>query len=60
LVLIPLGSVLLYLKIGNSKAMLPQQQQGEGAEGFGVLRSEAALQELEAKLVNCGESGWTG
>lgn len=46
--LIPLFSVLLYLKIGNVNAMLPQQ--GESAEGFGVLRSEAALQELEAKL----------
>ena len=59
-VLIPLGSVLLYLKIGNSKAMLPQQQQGERAEGFGVLRSEAALQELEAKLVKLPENpdGW--
>ena len=59
-VLIPLGSVLLYLQIGNFKAMLPQQQQGEGAEGFGVLRSEAALQELEAKLVKLPENpdGW--
>ncbi|MFA6972351.1 MAG: c-type cytochrome biogenesis protein CcmI [Gallionella sp.] len=59
-VLIPLGSVSLYLKIGNSKAMLPQQQQGEGAEGFGVLRSEVALQELEAKLVKLPENpdGW--
>ncbi len=58
-VLIPLGSVLLYLQIGNSKALLPQQQ-GEGAEGFGVLRSEAALQELEAKLVKLPENpdGW--
>jgi cytochrome c-type biogenesis protein CcmH len=50
-VLIPLCCVLLYLKIGNVNAMLPaQQQQAEGAEGFGVLRSDAALQELEAKL----------
>lgn len=59
-VLIPLGSVLLYLQIGNFKALLPQQQQGEGAEGFGVLRSEAALQELEAKLVKLPENpdGW--
>ncbi|MDO8208119.1 MAG: c-type cytochrome biogenesis protein CcmI [Gallionella sp.] len=58
--LIPLGSVLLYLQIGNFKALLPQQQQGEGAEGFGVLRSEAALQELEAKLVKLPENpdGW--
>lgn len=59
-VLIPMGSVMLYLGLGNSKALLPQQQQGEGAEGFGVLRSEAALQELEAKLVKLPENpdGW--
>ncbi|MDD4930307.1 MAG: c-type cytochrome biogenesis protein CcmI [Gallionella sp.] len=58
LVLIPLGSVLLYLQIGNMKAMLPQQ--GEAAGDFGVLRSEAALQELEAKLVKLPENpdGW--
>ncbi|MDP1872009.1 MAG: c-type cytochrome biogenesis protein CcmI [Gallionella sp.] len=58
--LIPLGSVLLYLQIGSLKAMQPQQIQGEGAEGFGVLRSEAALQELEAKLVKLPENpdGW--
>lgn len=58
-VLIPLASAGLYAVLGNSKAMLPQQQ-GEGAEGFGVLRSEAALQELEAKLVKMPENpdGW--
>lgn len=57
-VLIPLGSVLLYLQIGNPGAMLPQQ--GGGAEGFGVLRSEAALQELEEKLAKTPENpdGW--
>jgi cytochrome c-type biogenesis protein CcmH len=58
-VLIPLGSVLLYLKLGNQKAMLPQEQHAE-AEGFGVLRSEVALQELEAKMVKLPENpdGW--
>lgn len=58
--LIPLGSVLLYSVLGSSKAMQPQQQQNEVAEGFGVLRSEAALQELEAKLVKLPENpdGW--
>lgn len=50
-VLIPLASVLLYLKIGNVSAMLPPDQlQAESAEGFGVLKSDAALQELETKL----------
>lgn len=48
-VMLPLASILLYIKIGNINAMLPQQQSGT-AEGFGVLRSEAALQELEKKL----------
>ncbi len=58
-VLIPLTSVSLYTLLGNSRALLPQQQ-NEGAEGFGVLRSEAALQELEAKLVKMPENpdGW--
>jgi cytochrome c-type biogenesis protein CcmH len=58
-VLIPLGSVLLYLKLGNQKAMLPPEQHAE-AEGFGVLRSEVALQELEAKMVKLPENpdGW--
>lgn len=50
-VLIPLASVLLYLKIGNVNAMLPPDQlQAESAEGFGVLKSDVALQELETKL----------
>jgi cytochrome c-type biogenesis protein CcmH len=59
IVLIPLCSVLLYLKIGNSQAMLPQAQHA-ATEDFGVLRSEAALQELEAKLAKTPENpdGW--
>lgn len=58
-VLIPLGSVLLYLQLGHPKAMLPQEL-GAEAEGFGVLRSEVALQELEAKMVKLPENpdGW--
>ena len=58
-VLIPLCSVLLYLKIGNVNAMLPPDQ-AESAEGFGVLKSEAALQELEAKLAKNpnNPNGW--
>jgi cytochrome c-type biogenesis protein CcmH len=58
-VLIPLCSVMLYLKLGNIGAMLPQEQHTANEE-FGVLRSEAALQELEAKLVKMPENpdGW--
>src|SRR3989338_6295900 len=58
-VLLPVASVLLYIKIGNIDALLPQQLSG-AAEGFGVLRSEAALQELEKKLEQQPENadGW--
>lgn len=58
-VLLPVASVLLYVRIGNIDALLPQQQSG-AAEGFGVLRSEAALQELEKKLAQQPENpdGW--
>ncbi len=59
-VLLPLGSLLLYLKLGNSKVLLPQQAELSVADGFGVIRSEAALQDLEAKLVKFPENpdGW--
>ena len=59
-VLLPLGSVLLYLQLGNSKALMPQQAELSVADGFGVIRSEAALQDLEAKLVKFPENpdGW--
>lgn len=58
-VLLPVASVLLYIRIGNIDALLPQHQSG-AAEGFGVLRSEAALQELEKKLEQQPENpdGW--
>lgn len=58
-VLLPFGSVLLYLKIGNTKALLPQEQHAV-ADGFGVIRSEAALQELEKKMEKLPENpdGW--
>ena len=58
-VLLPVASVLLYAKIGNIKALLPQQQNA-AADGFGVLRSDAALQELEKKLAQQPENpdGW--
>jgi cytochrome c-type biogenesis protein CcmH len=60
MVLIPLSSALLYLQLGNSKALLPQQAEISGADGFGVIRSETALAELEKKLVTFPENpdGW--
>ncbi|MDD2915095.1 MAG: c-type cytochrome biogenesis protein CcmI [Gallionella sp.] len=56
---LPLFSVLLYFTIGNSKALLPQEQL-VAADSFGVLRSESALQELENKLKKLPENpdGW--
>jgi cytochrome c-type biogenesis protein CcmH len=58
-VMLPVASILLYAKIGNIRALMPQQQSGS-ADGFGVLRSEAALQELEKKLEKQPEDpdGW--
>lgn len=49
-ILLPLFSVSLYLTIGNTNALRPQQDTGM-AGGFGIIRSEAKLQELEEKLV---------
>lgn len=58
-VLLPVASVLLYVKIGNIKALLPQEQNA-AADSFGVIRSEAVLQELEKKLEKQPENpdGW--
>lgn len=59
-VLIPLLSVLLYLQLGSSKALSPQQAEMGVADGFGVIRSEAALEELEKQLAKLPENpdGW--
>jgi cytochrome c-type biogenesis protein CcmH len=58
-VLLPSVSVPLYLTIGNTKAMLPQQDSGMAGD-FGIIRSEAKLQELERKLEQNPENpdGW--
>lgn len=48
-VLLPLASVGLYLKLGNPNAFLPQVAHGT-ADTLGTLRSEAALKTLEEKL----------
>lgn len=59
-VIIPLASVLLYLKLGNFRALSPQQAEMSSAGDFGILRSEPAVQELEAKLEKSPENpdGW--
>lgn len=58
-VLLPLFAVPLYLTIGNTKALLPQEELAV-ADGFGIVRSEAALQELEKKMERLPENpdGW--
>lgn len=48
-VLLPLFSVSLYLLIGNTQALLPQESLGLAA-GSGLINSESKLQELEEKL----------
>lgn len=58
-VLLPLFSVPIYLTIGNIGALEPQQEVN-AADSFGVIRSEAALRELENKLEKMPENpdGW--
>ena len=58
-IMLPLSSVPLYLALGNTKALLPQQDAGMGGD-FGIIRSEAKLQELEKKLAQQPENpdGW--
>lgn len=58
-VLLPLFSVSLYLVIGNTGALLPQEHPGLAGDS-GVIRSEAKLQELEKKLEQHPEDtdGW--
>jgi cytochrome c-type biogenesis protein CcmH len=58
-VLLPLFAVPFYFVVGNTKALLPQEELAV-ADGFGVIRSEAALQELEKKMERLPENpdGW--
>ncbi|MDE2117661.1 MAG: c-type cytochrome biogenesis protein CcmI [Betaproteobacteria bacterium] len=48
-VLLSLAAVGLYWKTGNRDALLPQAE-GNRADGFGTVRSETALKELQDKL----------
>ncbi|MFM2407805.1 MAG: hypothetical protein RL358_547 [Pseudomonadota bacterium] len=58
--LIPIASVLLYLQLGSTKALLPPQAEVSAVEGFGVLRSEVALEALAKKLAESPNNpdGW--
>ena len=58
-VLLPLFTVPLYMKLGNTKAMLSPQEQSAAA-GDGIIRTEEGLQELASKLKDNPENpnGW--
>lgn len=58
-VLLPIFSVSLYFVLGNTQALLPQEELGL-AGGFGTINSEAQLQALEKKLEQQPENpdGW--
>ena len=59
-ILLPLFSVPLYLTLGNTGALLPQPHDAGMAGSFGIIRSEAKLQELEKLLAQQPENpdGW--
>lgn len=60
MILIPLASVLLYMQLGSSKALQPHQEELSVADGFGIIRSETALEDLEKRLAKFPENpdGW--
>lgn len=49
-VLIPLASVSLYWKLGSKRALSSEPAELGVADGFGIIHSELALQDLEKKL----------
>jgi cytochrome c-type biogenesis protein CcmH len=59
-VLLPLFSVPLYFVLGNTGALSPQHQDAGMAGGFGIIRSEEKLLELEKMLAQQPENpdGW--
>ncbi|WP_035383872.1 c-type cytochrome biogenesis protein CcmI [Ferriphaselus sp. R-1] len=58
-VVIPLLALGLYGVVGNQNAFLPQVTHA-AADGFGAIRSEAALEELQKKLAQepANAEGW--
>lgn len=56
---VPLGAVGLYWKLGNQNVFLPQDKH-LSAEGFGTVLSDAAIKELEDKLAKSPDNpeGW--
>jgi len=58
-VLLPLFTVPVYMKLGNTTAMLPPQEQSAAA-GDGIIRTEEGLQELASDLQDNPDNanGW--
>jgi cytochrome c-type biogenesis protein CcmH len=58
-ILLPLFAIPLYLTLGKPQALQPQEEPALAA-GFGTLRSEAAIQEMEKKMERLPENpdGW--
>ena len=58
-VAMPLFTVPVYMAIGNTKALLPQEQQNAAA-GDGIIRTEEGLQDLVKELKDKPENpnGW--
>jgi len=58
-VLLPLFTVPVYMKLGNTKAMLSPQEQS-AATGDGIIRTEEGLQELASELQDNPDNanGW--
>lgn len=58
-VLLPLFTVPVYMKLGNTKAMLSPQEQSAAA-GDGIIRTEEGLQELASELQDNPDNanGW--
>ncbi|HEU0187477.1 MAG TPA: c-type cytochrome biogenesis protein CcmI [Gallionellaceae bacterium] len=59
IIVLPLLAVGLYWQLGNRQALLPQMSQANQAT-FSLLRSEAAIKQLEQKLADQPDSpeGW--
>jgi cytochrome c-type biogenesis protein CcmH len=59
-VLLPLFTVPVYMKLGNTKAMLSPQEQSAATAGDGIIRTEEGLQELASDLKDNPDNanGW--
>jgi cytochrome c-type biogenesis protein CcmH len=58
--LLPLFTVPIYMKLGNTRAMLPPDEQSAAAASDGIIRTEEGLKELAADLQDNPDNpnGW--